>query len=610
MKTVKYTYALLLAGALCLSQTGCKDALDLQPLDQLSDASYWKTPNDFMLASNQFYTFLRNYGDVAYNTPGGAAATGPSQNFHSDFKSDLIVFNSDASNVYSRGTNTLQNTDNIWNSNYTTNTAAGTNNIATGAWSRIRVINNLLEKAAAYPNQAEIAKYVGEAKFFRAYIYFDLLQIYGGVPIVRSTLGTDSPELQLPRNSRDEVADFIIQDLSDALPLLPTKVGQNAGTELGRINKEVAQAFLGRVALYEGTWQKSRGNSGRGNTLLDQAITASNAVITGGQYSLFAPAALGDSAQRYMFILENQKSNPANLTKTANNENILANRYDQTIRQGRVNISRQANNTNPTKNFVSLYLCQDGLPIERSPLYRGNDANAALAAEFLNRDNRMRHTLRIPGRPYWFGALNPRVDWTGGPADRARANTATIISTSATGYGNLKWIAEREVADNEESYDYPVIRYAEVLLNYAEAVYEKNGTISDGDLDKSLNLVRQRVNRTMPKLSNAFVGANSLNMRTEIRRERTVELYLEGFRLDDLKRWNTAVQVLGQPILGVKYTGTQYATAWPARATSPKDANGNLIIDNTRQFAERNYLVPIPTQQIQLNPQLQQNTGW
>ena len=99
---------------------------------------------------------------------------------------------------------------------------------------------------------------------------------------------------------------------------------------------------------------------------------------------------------------------------------------------------------------------------------------------------------------------------------------------------------EREGADYYESMDFPIIRYAEVLLNFAEAIYELNDKISDSDLDKSLNLVRLRVNPTMPKLSNSFVTSNGLSMREEIRRERTVELYLEGFRIDDLKRWKTA----------------------------------------------------------------------
>ena len=163
----------------------------------------------------------------------------------------------------------------------------------------------------------------------------------------------------------------------------------------------------------------------------------------------------------------------------------------------------------------------------------------------------------------------------------------------------------------KEGYDYPVIRYAEVLLNYAEAGFERNGSISDADLNVSLNLVRCRVNPDMPKLSNSFVSANGLDMREEIRRERTIELFQECFRLDDLKRWATAVQTMNQPLLGVKYTGTEYESKWGGTAPSQaKDSEGCLIMDNNRKWTDKNYLYPIPSDQQQLNPQLEQNPGW
>ena len=167
-------------------------------------------------------------------------------------------------------------------------------------------------------------------------------------------------------------------------------------------------------------------------------------------------------------------------------------------------------------------------------------------------------------------------------------------------------------------------------MNYAEAVYERNGVISDADLDKSLNLVRLRANKTMPKLSNAFAATNGLDLRTEIRRERFTELYYENFRFDDIKRWHSAgtdlVTNVGGSAYGnavgfvspwpvsIRFTGTQ-AQLGPSQLapvpTNAKDANGNLILDNTaRTFSERNYLYPIPTQQITLNPALIQNPGW
>ena len=101
-------------------------------------------------------------------------------------------------------------------------------------------------------------------------------------------------------------------------------------------------------------------------------------------------------------------------------------------------------------------------------------------------------------------------------------------------------------------------------------------------------------------------------MREEIRRERTVELYLEGFRIDDLKRWNTAVQTMNQPLLGVKYTGTEFQSNWGS-ANQPsqlKDSEGCLIMDDKRQWSDKNLLYPIPSDQLQLNPNLEQNPGW
>jgi hypothetical protein len=201
-----------------------------------------------------------------------------------------------------------------------------------------------------------------------------------------------------------------------------------------------------------------------------------------------------------------------------------------------------------------------------------------------------------------------------------------------TGYGHQKWATERQCTDRMESEDYPVIRYAEVLLNYAEAVFERNGAISDADLNKSLNLVRLRINRDngMPPLTNAFVTANGLDMRTEIRRERAIELFDEDFRLDDIKRWHSAATDLVSNVGGIaygnaaafvspwpvsiKWTGTQYQNgpnAYSAGSKLPKDANGCIIVDQTaRQWTEKNYLYPIPAQQLSLNPQLVQNPGW
>jgi hypothetical protein len=582
-------YITLILGILLCTVSGCKKALNLEPNNNLSDAGFWQTSDQFRLAANEFYTYLITFNQVLYDLNNG----GP----HSDIRSDIQLQTS--FNTFSSGTNSAVVTDVNWNN----------------AFTRLRAINYLLDKATTYAAPAEIAGYVAEAKFFRAYVYFDLLQQFGAVPIVTKPLSIESGELQAPRNSRDEVVDFMIKDLEDAIAVLPVESSITAANK-GRISKGAAQAFLGRVGLYEGTWQKFRsGSSARYNALLDKSIANNNAVIKDVSYEIFAPAVLGDSAQKYLFILENEKSNPAGLAKTANKEYILANRYDFSLRQIGQNVTHTYVGAGITRKFVNMYLSQDGLPVEKSPLFKGYSTTRS---EFVNRDNRMRYNMMIDSNYYWDNE-NPgsRINWTNDAADRANSRGRHDPRVGA-GYSSQKWGTERRLNDTQEGYDYPVIRLAEVYLNYAEAVFERNGAITDLDLDQSLNKVRNRVNKTMPKLSNGFVTGNGLDMRTEIRRERTIELYFEGFRLDDLKRWKTAETEMPMPTLGVKWTGTLWQRRWnvgnksvaPFTAPLNVDANGNLIWETGRAWTERNYLYPIPTQQIQLNSSLTQNPGW
>jgi len=258
--------------------------------------------------------------------------------------------------------------------------------------------------------------------------------------------------------------------------------------------------------------------------------------------------------------------------------------------------------------MADMYLCSDGLPINKTTTLF---SRATLSSEFNNRDNRMRYFMCVPGYRYWQNATNWHINWDWSAEDLKNARLPFDPWTNdVTGYSNQQWSAERKVPNFQEGYDYPVLRLAEVYLNYAEAVYERNGIITDADLDKSLNLVRKRVNASMPALSNVFAAANGLDMREEIRRERAVELQGEGFRMDDLKRWHIAHIELTKPVLGVRWAGTEYATKYTNKPALTAD--GDVIADaaSERKFTEKNYLIPIPTNQIQLNPNLTQNPGW
>ena len=570
---MKYTLKAILVMALgCLTYS----CLDLDPKDQIADGNYWQEASDFKLFANQFYGWTRDFSNSVYDAP------------HSDKRSDLILDKS-GTNVYSNGTNFIPTGDNNYTDNY----------------NRIRRTNILLQKAESYGNQSDIEQYIGEAKFFRAYCYFELLQLYGDVIITKKPLDVTDPEMKVARNDRSEVVDFMIQDLKDAAGQLPL----TSAVENGRVGSEGAWAFLSRVALYEGTWQKFRGNEARGKELLDVAAKAAKEVINSKNFSLYTPAILGDSAQKYMFILEDVKSNPAGLLKASNTEYIFSRRHDETLNPIGKNITKEclANAQQIAQKFAALYLCQDGLPIEKSSLYLFK-VDGIIAHEYQNRDNRMLYTLCVPGGYYWSNE-NSRVNWTSDAADKASASIKGYSPANGSGYANQKWAAERKVQTNSEGYDYPVIRYAEVLLNYAEAVYERDDAISDDDLNISLNLVRNRINKSMPKLSNNLVTANGLNMREEIRRERTVELFNEGFRIDDLKRWKTAETEMPKDFLGIKWTGTEYATKWP-NVFYAKNSDGYIILETGRKWESKHYLYPLPTDQLQLNPNLKQNPGW
>ena len=572
MKLKQYIKAACLFSFVAVT-TSC---MDLEPLSDLGDNLVWDNAANFQLFANQFYSWPHDFDRAVSDEP------------HSDYRSDLVAGSS--MNVYSQGTNAIPATD----ANYTK------------LYKRIYYTNLLLKNAESFDVPADIIVPVAEAKFFRAYSHFELVQLYGDAIILTEPLDLDSEKLYGKRNDRGEVIDQVIKDLKDAVGGLP-----ETSSEAGRLNKYIAYAMLSRVALYEGTWQKfhtngkdATSNTSRSTELLTIAKDAANEVIKGGKYQLFYNEKLGNESYRYMFTLEDgAQCNPANLSKSDNIEYIFVKRHrngDKTawnLTHGMV-----ANACYVTRKLANMYLCSDGLPIGKSSKFQ---QYAGVTDEFQNRDNRMGNNMLYHGQQYWNNDGKWRTTWT--DADLTSSLTANVRSGS--GYQNRKWGTERQMEDYYESYDFPVIRYAEVLLNYAEAVYELNGTITDSELDYSLNKVRLRVNPSMPKLSSTLVSANNLSMREEIRRERTVELVLEGFRIDDLKRWATAPDEMPQDMLGVQVTGTWFETNWTDHKRS-LSSDGCLILYSDRTWNDKLYLYPLPSDQLQLNPQLEQNPGW
>ncbi|MBC8984594.1 RagB/SusD family nutrient uptake outer membrane protein [Pedobacter sp. N36a] len=553
---------LIIAGVFIITAflNGCKKDLNLVSEDSITDATFWKTGADFKLAANNLYNGLDRFGfedtesDIAFNFP----------------------------NSVSNGNLQPAESEGLW----------------TDSYSYIRSSNNIIEKGTASTDK-EIKRYVAEARFFRAWYYWKLLRMYGGVPLISKVLATNDPALFTARSSRTETVDFILKDLEEAKTELPLQSAL-ASVDVGRITQGAASALIARVALFEGTWGKFRAD-GNAMKYLDVAIAASREIINSSTYRVYTDKGL--QSYRYLFLEDGDDSK----------ESILDRRYARNILGHDIPYQYDGNGYNPTKKMVDLYLDKNGLPIT-SPgtVFKGY---GTFVSEFQDRDPRMTMTMIIPGTltNRVFFPVTKVANWP----DKPQRNFNT-------GYILYKYMSEDPLANNSGQngdasifdFDRHLIRYAEVLLIYAEAVFEKTGSITDGDLDLSVNKLRDRVG--MPHLTNTFVSANNLNMRNEIRRERTVELTLEGFRYDDLRRWKTAETELPQDIKGIKITGSEWASKAPYSDPSyltKVDENGFLVAEKSRKFdPAKDYLRPLPTKEVafyQANGhKLAQNPGW
>lgn len=534
---------------------GCQK-IDLLPKDNLPDVKFWKTPTDYMKEVNQLYSTTETFG---------------TKDSDSDIAYEL------GENTTSNGTLSAPNSDGDWNS----------------AFSDLRQSNTIIEKSKSYEGDfAGIERYVAEARFFRAYSHWRLMRKFNDVPIVTTVLGIDSPELFGKRSPQAEVENFILSELEEIHAKLPLQ-SELTADERGRVTQGAALALKARVALFAGTWAKYHQHRTDYIQLLDQAIEAADRVRTSNQYSLYQGA--GADSYRQLFIDKGDDSS----------EGIFDSRYYKDIRMHSTAHSVFWGwRATPTKKLADMYLCKStGLPIDKAN--SGFQGYATIANEFKNRDPRMTQTFIMPGTKF-INANGP---------DSCVARFTTRPETR-TGYKLWKFMGETTAGVNDATYDYHIIRYPEVLLILAEATFEKSGSVSNDIINQTINVIRSRKGVEMPPLTNEFVQANGLDMRTEIRRERTIELAFEGFRRDDLRRWKTAEIELKQAIRGIKYKGTEYEAQQVLNPGNPGivDAGGFLITEaaESRFFAApKNYYYSLPLDELFLNPNLlPNNPGW
>ncbi|MES2419118.1 MAG: RagB/SusD family nutrient uptake outer membrane protein [Bacteroidota bacterium] len=530
--------------AFMLVLVSCK--LDRLPETNFSDADFWNTETDLINASNRLYQQLGGY------SPDNRADDNTNQ----------------AINTISTGTRGVPGTDGNWSSPY----------------DMIFTANNILKKGVkAQVSEAIKNRYFAEARFFRAYAYSMLIEKYGDVPLVLRTLDVTDPDLKMPRTERSLVAKAIYDDLDFAATWLPTRAALPAA-QYGRVTKSSAWALKARVGLEEGTNAKFRNKAGWQEDL-NIAVAAATEVMGQG-HKLFS----------------NYQGEFTHAGDVASNtENIFVKLYALTILTHNTSRDLENGRIAPTRNLIRQYLYTDGLPAWNSD----QTPSAKRSTLFVPEASETSYNTVLDNR-------DPRIEtlvYRAGEASYQRPWVPQTSLGSRTAYAGKKGFDPADWAiNNNATVQRIIIRYAEVLLILAEAKFELTESISDADLDLTINALRTRAGFTA-KLSNAFVTTNGLSMREEIRRERTVELALEYFRYGDLIRWKTAETVMPKSILGGKYI----ASEWFGSGFN-LNSDGVLIVEDAskRTFrADRDYLYPVPLQEISLSGgNVKQNPNW
>lgn len=617
MKKLLYIPMLLLVG-----MTSCNDVLDLEPKDKVDIEHYFNTATDLQIFSNYFYD------KVVVNSM---------SNDNWGFKAqDDCKANQNLSAVLKAGSyRTVPTSGGGW------------------SWGTLRRINTFLQYADRCPDKEAVKKYSAVTRFFRAYFYFQKVQRFGDVPWVDRQLESNDPQLYAPRDSREFIMKKILEDIDYAIENLPVKEKESSAPY--RVTKGAALALKSNVCLFEGTFRKYHnlnipaGTSYSGEAYeshdwkyyLDLCVKASEELMSGtsGKYKLFTT---GKPAEDYTTLFAQQDA--------SKDEYILAVKYDQTMKilhNGNAHgLVITQGKPGYTRKFVCSYLMKDGSRYTDKPGWQ----TMQFVDEMKDRDPRLGQSIR--------GLNYHRFGQT--------AILAANLEGSTTGYHATKFVGESKQGsidmdkNNMSSNDLPEFRYAETLLNLAEAKAELE-TLTQADLNKTVNELRKRVGMT-GMLDMATVNANpdpyldgDINPQSgyfnvtgankgvilEIRRERAIELVQEGRRWNDLMRWKCG-KMIDQPFYGQYFPGPgSYDLTGDGKpnlilyaegTAKPAAPNGELVwqigkdirlsessygyvdyyVTQDRQgFNEgRDYLYPIPTTDLDLNPNLVQNPGW
>lgn len=570
--------------AIFTTLVSCNEFLETEPFDKLVPNTFFQTEKELELYVNSFYQRM---------LPDGLSVVQSDEMGEFTSKNQSPTFIAGSYSSVNEG---------AWN------------------WTDLRNINYFLENhnSEAIPEEAR-NHYAGIARFFRAWFYFDKVKTYGNVPWYDASLSTTDEDLYKPQDSREVVMEHVMEDLDFAI----ANIRDTKDNSASMVTRQVALAFKSRVALFEGSYRKYHvdlGLSASSKTLFEAAAQAAKAVMDAGQYSIHntgSPA----SDYRKLFISENPVSQEVMFAVVYNNG--LRRWHNITWKFNSVTYgSRWGLN----KQFVNTYLMKDG---SRFTDKSGYD-EMVFVDEMKDRDQRLAQTVRSLGYT--------RSDGSAAPPN---------FGYTFTGYHILKFSLDDKRYDGiSEAYNsIPLIRYAEVLLNYAEAKAEL-GQFDESVWMQTIAPLRKRagVDPSVPTTADAYLQEVyfpevSDKFLLEVRRERGIELCYEGFRFNDLLRWKKG-NLVEMPWKGIyipalnlpmdldgngtpdvafvekvptsKVPGVIYYVIDGKASKLSGGTKGHVIWrdDEGRQFDDKKYLHPISNTDIVLNPNLIQNPGW
>ncbi|WP_345948650.1 RagB/SusD family nutrient uptake outer membrane protein [Mucilaginibacter sp. PAMB04274] len=560
---------LYIAIAFLMSLTACKKALDEQPLEKITEDYVFDARDSVGTQA------LQVLNDIYSNLPNGFNRI--DGNFLDAATDDAVSSRVNAAivNLAQSRISPTTNPDDAWAKYYT----------------GIRKVNQYISKVTVIPN-TNVKFWVAEAKALRAIFYFELLKRYGGIPLLGDRVYTLADNIQVKRNTFAECINYLVAECDALSPQLRTEAQINANpSDFGRISKGAVLSLKSRVLLYAASPLFNGGVAAGGNaeqrlvagyptydvTRWTAAANAAREVINLGSYSLDAS---------FTNVFTARKSNETILSY------LRAVTNDLEVNNGPVGYgvgSTGQGITSPSQDLVDAYPMLNGQPINESATY--NPANP-----YAGRDPRLANTVLTNGTRW----LNRNVETFEGGLDKP--NRGNQVQTR-TGYYLRKFLGNFTSATqySTQNHNYPIFRYTEILLNFAEALNESAGPTTE--VYKALTDIRKRAGITAGAGNLYGLKANMTQneMRNAIKLERRIELAFEEHRYWDLRRWKDAEMVLNRNVNGVSIT---------LNSSTSVLSYQSIVADKTIFSAPKMYLYPISSAETAKNNLLVQNIGW